>query len=198
MIGLGKKENKNLQKKMRLGKTQQKILTLLLGGVALGFSGNPKKFFEILGEIDDSLKEIDKQSLKRAIKKLYESNLIDEFNNNDGTKTLILTENGEKKALTFDLKNIKIKIPKKWDGKWRIILFDVPEKRKVTREILRSHFKNIGLYEYQKSVFVCPYDCKDEIEYIIELNNAKEFVRFIIAEYIDNELHIKTIFNIRE
>lgn len=189
-----KKEQKNL--KSRLGKTQQKILILLLGGFALGLSGNPKKYFKILGEINESLKEVDNQALRRSIKSLYESKLIDQMKNKDGTITLILSEEGTKKALTFDLKNIKIKKPKKWDGKWRIVLFDVPEKKKNIRDNIRFHLKNIGLYEYQKSVFIFPYDCKDEIEYIMELNDAREFIRFILAEHIDNELHIKNIFDL--
>ncbi|MBU4480045.1 hypothetical protein KKG48_01205 [Patescibacteria group bacterium] len=190
-----KKEEKN-KRKLRLGKTQQKILLLLLGGVAMGLSGSPKRYFKILGEINEGLKEIDKQTLKKAINKLYETKMVNEIKNSDGTTTLILTDEGKKRALTFDLDSLKIKKPKKWDGKWRIILFDVPEKKREVRDALRYHFQNIGLFEYQKSVFICPYDCRDQIEYIVEINDARRFVRFIIADYVDNELHIKAVFGI--
>lgn len=179
-----------------LGKTQQKILLLLLGGLALGLSGSPRQYFRIIKAISDDWKEIEEQSLKKAIKSLYQSKLIEEKQNKDGTITLVLTENGKKKALTFDLDNMKIKKPPKWDKKWRIVLFDIPEKRKKVREALRHHIKNIGFYEFQKSVFVHPYNCKDEIDYIIEFYNIRKFVRFVTADFLDNELDIKKHFGL--
>ncbi len=186
------------KRKIRLGKTQQKILLLLFGGIALGLSGSPKRYFQILNGVSDDWKEIDKRHLKRAVEKLYESKLIEEKENKDGTTTITLSEEGVKRALTFDLDKIKIKKPKKWDGKWRIVLFDVPEKKRVIRDALRHYIQNVGMYEYQKSVFISPYDCKDEIEYIIEVNEAKKFVRFVVADSIDNELHFKTIFGLKK
>jgi len=183
-------------KKLRLGDNQKKILLLLLGGAALGLSGSPKRYFQILDAIKKDWEEINKQALKRAIKSLYESKLIKEKENLDGTTTLILTEKGKEKALTYDLDNMKIAKPKQWDKKWRIVLFDIPDKIKKVRDILRSHLKNLGFYEFQESVFVHPYDCKDEIDYLIEFYDIRRFVRFIIADSIDNELHLKNHFEL--
>ena len=61
-----------------LGETQRKILLLLFGGLALGLSGSPKRYFQILKAIGKEWEEINKQVLKRAIKSLYESKLIGE------------------------------------------------------------------------------------------------------------------------
>lgn len=180
----------------RLGKTQQKILLLLLGGLALGLSGSPRQYFRIIKCIGEDWKEIERQSLRKAIRSLYLSKLIKEKQNKDGTITLVLTENGKDKALTFDLDNMKIKKPPKWDKKWRIVLFDIPENRKKIRDALRYHIKKLGFYEFQKSVFVHPYDCKDEIDYIIEFYDIRKFVRFIIADFLDNELDLKKHFNL--
>ena len=57
--------------------------------------------------------------------------------------------------------------------------------RHITLELFPFDF-----FEYQKSVFVQPYDCKNEIEYIIEFYNIRKYVRFIIADSLDNELHL--------
>ncbi len=179
-----------------LGKTQQKVLLLLLGGIALGLSGSPRRSFQILETIGKEWKEIDRQILKRAIKNLYESKLVNEKQNADGTITLLLSSEGKQKALTYDLDNIKIKKPEKWDKKWRVVLFDIPENRKRLREIFRFHLKKLGFYEFQKSVFIHPYDCKNEIDYLIEFYNIRKFVRFLIAESIDNELHLKHHFKL--
>lgn len=179
-----------------LGGTQKKILLLLFGGVALGLSGSPKRYFQIIESIGKEWKEVERQSLRRAIKRLYEAKLIDEKQNSDGTITIVLSENGKRKVLTYDLEKMEIKKPKQWDRKWRVVLFDIPDSRKKLREILRLHLKNLGFYEFQESVFVHPYDCKDEIDYLIEFYGIREFVRFMIAESIDNELHLKNHFQL--
>ena len=75
-------------------------------------------------------------------------------------------------------------------------MFDIPEKLRGLRNSLRFHFKKIGLIELQKSVFVYPYPCSDEIEFIVELYNARKYVRFILAENIDNELHLTKKFDL--
>lgn len=179
-----------------LGQNQQKVLLLLMAGLAMGLSHSPKQHFKILKAIPKEWKEIDREMLKRAIRSLYRSRLIKEKENNDGTVTLVLTDKGKEKALTYNLDKMEIKKPVQWDKKWRIVLFDIPERIKKVREAMRDHFKNLGFYEFQKSVFVHPYDCKDEIEYLIEFYDIRKFVRFIIAESLDNELHLKDYFKI--
>lgn len=179
-----------------LGETQQKVILLLLGGLALGLSGSPRGYFKILKAMEKEWREINRLSLRRVIKSLYQSKLIGEKENTDGTITLILTDKGKQKALTYDLDKMEIKKPKQWDGKWRIALFDIPEKIKKTRETIRGHLKNLGFYEFQKSVFVHPYDCKDEVEYLIEFYDARRFVRFIVADTLDNEMHLKKHFDL--
>ncbi|PIQ69468.1 MAG: CRISPR-associated endonuclease Cas2 [Candidatus Tagabacteria bacterium CG_4_10_14_0_2_um_filter_40_13] len=179
-----------------LGKTQKKILLLLSGGLALGLSGSPTRYFKIIKLIGREWKEIERQSLKRAIKNLYTSKLIGEKQNKDGTITMFLTGEGKRRALTYDLEKMEIKKPKQWDKKWRVVLFDIPDNRKKSRETLRFHLKNLGFYKFQESVFVHPYNCKDEIDYLIEFYDLRRFVRFIIADSIDNEIHLKTHFRL--
>ena len=88
------------------------------------------------------------------INSLYKSNLVQEKDNHDGTTTLVLKENGKQKALQFNINELKIKTPIKWDRKWRLVIFDIPEKLKKLRDSLRMHFQEVGLIELQKSVFV--------------------------------------------
>ena len=109
---------------------------------------------------------------------------------------MVLTDKGKQKALTYNLDEMKIKKPKHWDKKWRIVLFDVPEKARKIRDAFRYHLKQLGFYEFQKSVFIHPYDCKDEIDYLIEVYDARRFIRFVIADSIDNELHVKVRFKL--
>lgn len=181
---------------MRLGSTAQKILLLLLGGVALGLSGTPKRYARVWKATRKALKEVDKQKLYRAIRRLYESKLIQSIEHEDGSITLILTRTGKKVALRYKIDDLVIAKPVKWDNKWRVIIFDIPEDQKPLRDTLRMRLKQLGLIELQKSVFVHPYECRDEIDFVIELYQARSYVRIIEAIYIDNELHLKKKFSL--
>ncbi len=109
---------------------------------------------------------------------------------------MVLTEKGNKKALTYNLDKMEIKEPEHWDKKWRMVLFDVPEKTRWIRDAFRHHLNQLGFYEFQKSVFIHPFDCQNEIDYLIEFYNARKFTRFIIADSLDNELHLKSHFKL--
>lgn len=178
------------------GHIQRKILLILLGGVALGLSGSPRQSFRMLDKIAKEWKAINEQQLRRSIRALYESKLVEEKQNKDGTITLILSEKGKRKALTYNIDEMQIKVPAHWDGKWRIVLFDIPETIRGSRETIRFYLKNLEFYEFQKSVFVHPFDCQNEIEYIIENFQLRKFVRFVVADFIDNELHLKKHFKL--
>lgn len=180
-----------------MGAVKKKVLTLLLAGIALGLNRSAKRHSWILRQIPKEFKNIERRALNRAINSLYKSHLVSEKDNKDGTTTLILSEDGKKTALTFNLENMEIKKPAKWDGKWRIIMFDIPERIRRLRDSLRLHFRELGFVELQKSVFVHPYHCHKEIEFILEFYNARKYVRFVLADRIDNELHLKGKFKLK-
>lgn len=85
------------------------------------------------------------------------------FRNKNGQLHVSLTEKGKKKAGWMQIDAIKIKKPKKWDKKWRIVMFDIAQLKRLHREVLRGKLKNLGFQLFQKSVWITPYDCKDEI-----------------------------------
>jgi len=159
-------------------------------------SFSSRRYFRTLKAIDRELEKIDERQLIESINALYKSKLIDYKENSDGTVSLILNDNGRKKALTYKLDDLQISIPKKWDGKWRIIIFDIPHRLKKSRDALRFHLKRLGFYKLQKSVFIFPYPVKDEIEFLIEFYDLRPFVRIIEAIKIDNELHLKKLFDL--
>lgn len=180
-----------------LGTTQQKILLLLLSGLAMGLTRSPRAYFKIAKNIPKEWEKINKRSLWGAIKKLYESKLVFLDEDREGNFKMILTKEGKEKALIYNLDTIKIERPEKWDKKWRVVIFDIPENKRRARDAIRFRLKRIGFYELQKSVFVFPFDCGDEIDFLIELYDLRKHVRFLIVESIDNNLHLQTIFNLK-
>lgn len=175
---------------------KKKILLLLLGGIAFGYSYTPQNQWKVIKTISREWKKIDEKELYAEMHKLYRSKLVKRTVNSDGTLTFILTEKGKMRALTYDFENMKIE-KKDWDGKWRFIVFDIPEKFRVGRDSLRDKIKKLGFYELQKSVFIFPYECQDEIEFIIEFYGIRKYVRYGSIDSIDNAQHLKQIFGLK-
>ncbi len=172
---------------------KKKILLLLLGGLTLSLNRSPGRYFHILSRIKKEWAVINRKKLKYEIRKLYQSELISTKCDLGGTLTLTLTEKGKQKALRYNLE--KIEIPKqKWDGRWRIVVFDIPESRRDARDAFRALLKKMGFYELQKSVFIHPYECKNEIDFVVEFFQLNRNVRYGILDSIDNELHLRDIF----
>ena len=178
-----------------MGSTRGKILLLLMAGVALGFAYSLNRQRKILREFEKEWKKIDQVQLKRTIQDLYRSKLVEIKENKDGSCTYILTEKGKQRALTYRVEDMQI--PKqKWDGKWRIVSFDIPEKLRTGRDALRNKLQDLGFYKLQKSVLVYPYECKNEIEFLVEFWDIRKYVRYGVLETIDNELHLKSHFKL--
>jgi len=183
-------------KRGRTSVLQKKILLLLYGGLALGCTRNPNQYFRIVREISKEWAQIERGSLSRSVNTLYKSKLVTTRTSLDGNLSVVLSREGERLACRYEIDNMEINTPIVWDKKWRIVMFDVPEKFKRTRDSLRMHFKNMGFYEFQKSVFVHPYPCAKEIMYLMEFYESKKYIRFIVATEIDNSRELIKYFQL--
>jgi DNA-binding transcriptional regulator PaaX len=186
-----------MRKFIKFGPVQRKALLLLSAGVALGLARSPKRYFRIIRDVGDEWRAIDRRSLDIAIRLLYRSKLVETRPGPNDSLTLVLSEQGKKIALSFDIERMQLKRHAEWDGKWRIVLFDIPEKLKKVRDIVRFRLRQLGFVELQHSVWVTPHPCKKEIEYVIEFYDMRKYVRFITAIDIDNALHLERTFGLR-
>ena len=185
-------------KERRMGVAKKKALLLLFGGLSLGLSGSPRTSWKIIGALTKEWKELGRQASERAINSLYTSKLVAAEENSDGSFTLVLSEEGKKKGLKYDLGRMKIKKPAIWDKVWRMISFDIPEDEREARNALRGHLLRLGFYEQHQSFFIYPFNCHEEIEYLVELYDLRKYVRFILATYIDNEYEVKKFFGLEQ
>jgi CRISPR-associated endonuclease Cas2 len=94
------------------------------------------------------------------------------------------------------LGNIQIKKPSRWDNLWRLVAFDIPEDMKKGRTALSTKLKELGFYPMQKSVYIHPYECKDEIDFIAEIFKLTSYIRFLRVKDVDIELDLKNRFRI--
>jgi len=88
---------------------------------------------------------------------------------------------------------------KKWDGRWRVVIFDVAEERRGSRDFLRKRLKWLGFKELQKSVWVFPYDIKEDIEELIKISkyNCRGDIRFLTVEKIEEDNDLKKWFDLK-
>jgi DNA-binding transcriptional regulator PaaX len=107
-----------------------------------------------------------------------------------------VTKSGQKLLNRWMLSNYKLTKPTYWDGKWRMIIFDIPEKKKNVRKQVSSLFNSAGLYRLQDSVWVYPYDCEDIIGLMKTDFGIGKDVLYIIAEEIENDKHLRSEFKL--
>jgi len=117
------------------------------------------------------------------------------FRKENGQIYINLTDRGRKLAGWLQIDALNIKKPKKWDKKWRIIIFDIAQLRVLYREVFRGKLKELGFCQLQKSVWICPFDCRDEIRLLKDfLGLTDKEVRLIIAEDIGEDDWLKSKF----
>lgn len=83
-----------------------------------------------------------------------------------------------------------------WDGKWRILVFDIPQKQTAERHIFRRKLKELGFFHFQLSVFIIPYPCESEIDSLTQELNISEHVHLFVSDRFRNDKSIKKKFGL--
>ena len=107
-----------------------------------------------------------------------------------------LTPAGKAQLHRWELTNFKFNKPKKWDGKWRMIIFDIPDKKRRERDRIRYLFRSAGFYFLQESVWVYPYDCEDIIALLKTDFGVGKDLLYLIVEEIENDWHLREEFDL--
>jgi len=142
-------------------------------------------------------KKLDERKIARLIERLKRNRLIILKNEENGKFKVELTERGKRKVKEIQLDNLKIEKPASWDGKWRVVIFDIPDKyKKRARDVLREKLKELGFCQLQKSVWVIPYHCEEEIQFLCELFDITPFVNILIANNIYNDIKLRKYFKL--
>jgi DNA-binding transcriptional regulator PaaX len=110
-------------------------------------------------------------------------------------KFIHLTAKG-KKIVTELLIKTKIK-NQKWDGQWRIIIFDIPENRRRFRDNMRQSLLNLGFIKLQKSVWITPYNIIDDLYNIIPGFREGDWFEYVEAKHVSSEKRLKEYFGLK-
>ena len=139
-------------------------------------------------------KEINSRTISQALYYAKKRKLI-KFEKEVDKTTMVLTEKGRKRKLQYDWENIKIPKSDKWDGKWRLLMFDIPSKQKGLSDGFRYKLTRLGFIQFQKSVWIYPYPCENEIDFIAEALGVGRYLQLFNIK-IDNDGELKAKFAI--
>lgn len=128
----------------------------------------------------------------KGIKNLEQRGIIDQIS----IGNYKFTDKGRKWFVGYMARHPNFK-KKKWDKKWRIVIFDIPQDMHKQRNYFRDRIKSLGFYMLQKSVFVFPYPCEEELNEVCSRLNISDYVDVIRADSVGfQEEEIKKYFNI--
>lgn len=132
----------------------------------------------------------DKEIIKRSVKSLKDKGLIKVENDH-----YVVTEAGRRALILWEFGQQPRK-PRKWDGKWRVVIFDIPEKIKKVRQQVRIILRGAGFIRLQDSVWVHPYDCEDIVMLLKTELGIRKHMLYMIVDEIEDDAKLKREFNL--
>ncbi|MEK7663981.1 MAG: hypothetical protein AAB340_00825 [Patescibacteria group bacterium] len=103
----------------------------------------------------------------------------------DGKKAIFISKKGLKKVSHFYFKCDRENRLKRKDGKWIMVIFDIPKNHKKNRDLLRSVLKNLGYKVFQYSVWITPYDVFEKTQKLLQFYSIDHYVRIFLIEELD-------------
>jgi phenylacetic acid degradation operon negative regulatory protein len=127
-----------------------------------------------------------------ALQRLMKSGFVEILEDNN-VQLCKLTPEGELQLLLAKAHTPK---PEKWDGRWRVVFFDIPEENKTERQQLRRLLLKNGFVKMQHSVYICPWPVnRDALKYLKDTGLIK-FIRFGKMEELDDDVDLRKRFKL--
>src|SRR3989344_5880508 len=134
---------------------------------------------------------IDKKRIQNSLRYLKRKHFI-AF---PGKGKFTITKTGRARLDRINIDQIIVKrVP--WDGKWRLLTFDIPEEKESKRDYFRRRLKEIGFYHFQRSVFIIPYPCRLEINTMCEELDIEANIHLITADSFEGDDELKSFFRL--
>lgn len=188
-----KNPKKKKGRKARIAVVQKAVLYALAaaGGLAMALiAPNALQVLDQFGWV--KTRRSSRATISRSVERLKRANLV----TTDERGLVELTQKGRKRLSEIERADYELPKPKGWDGKWRIVSFDIKEKRKEVRELLRMTLEAVGFAHLHHSVWVYPHDCEEFISLLKVDYHAGVEVLYIIADYIENDGWLRRRFDL--
>lgn len=162
--------------------TREVLKVIAIGGILLGSAAVPTLPIAV-GAAMKIWKNVNKKDLGRIIKRLEKQEMIS-IREIDRKIAIEITEKGKRRLLEYDFEKIELKT-KRRDGKWHLVIFDIPEEKKNARDVFRRKLLEMGLIKLQESVFASAYPCKNEIDFLCHFLELSDYVTIAMVDKIE-------------
>lgn len=171
-----------IRKRVRIGRIGDAILICLAAFASVGLSQTPVRKLRLLGEARRKLGKLRERDYERTVAQLKRVGVL-----SDSRSEIRLTERGKRILGIKGFFSSSPVVPKRrdWDGKWRIVMFDVRERRK--RDLLRAGLKSMNFLKLQQSVWVHPGECASAVGELAARLGAERDVRIAVACRLDGD-----------
>jgi len=117
------------------------------------------------------------------------------FVEENGKRYARITEKGQR-MLQMETEKTTIAKKRKWDRRWRVVIFDIPERRKNVRTRLRRFMNEYGFVRLQDSVWIYPYDCEDLVALVKADFRIGVDVLYMIVERLEHDKYLREHFTL--
>jgi len=160
--------------------TMRILKMFALGALIVGIGAVPSpkavmRIFRVLNK-KDSLQN--RKWIRRRLYALHEQQYVAVHNG-----MYSLSELGQRVLVENRLWSLSIPKPKVWDRTWHIVVFDIPKEKTSVRMTFVRLLQNLGFVYYQRSVWIHPYECADQVREIAVFYEILPFVAFIKATH---------------
>lgn len=185
-----------LEEEIRRETRNTKLQRAILGSLAVsGIVATGGLAAVMVGAFGKAFRLPRPDNIQTAARRLAHKGLV-RFEKHNGKTFLSLTQKGSAYIDRLYRIDFKLDIPIRWDKKWRLVIFDIPEKRKSLRDVLRTTLQRIGFIRLQDSVWVYPYDCEELITLLKTEFKVGKDVLYMIVDKIENDKAIKASFKL--
>jgi DNA-binding transcriptional regulator PaaX len=170
---------------------------LIVGGLLATTLAAPNAVQALDKPLARYFKALDKRTrereYRRVLRYMKKQGLI-QYRTEDYEHGIQITKGGKERAEKAKLDSLFIARPKSWDKKWRLVFFDIPETNKQARDHLTRKLKDLEFRQLQKSVWIHPFPCRDEVATVVHQYNVSNFVTYIETSFIDSQDKLKARF----
>jgi DNA-binding transcriptional regulator PaaX len=178
----------------RWGAFQKAMLYAALGGVMVATGAVPD-FSKILKYYTGAKKGARfNYQVKTVLGRLATKGLIT-FEERNGKRYARITERGQQ-LLQLETQKTASTKKRKWDRRWRVVIFDIPERRRKVRVRLRLFMQKYGFVRLQDSVWIYPHDCEDLIALAKANFRVGVDVLYMIVERLERDKHLREHFGL--
>ena len=141
------------------------------------YADPPSSFFESSHEIPKNKPDFKEKTIRQSIRRLEKQGFLERKDDK-----YILSKLGKKLAEYVKIR--KKSIEKKWDGKYRVVIFDIPEKEKESRNWLRQELYLLDYQQLQKSVFISKHSLTKDLIKEIKSRKIGNGVNYLLVDKV--------------